>query len=230
MISRIKRGTSEPGLGFATKARSDACFGKVGECNGLTSLEKHPAAPKLIKMTPPKSTTPIVRDRALVEHVRAPPQRQVWCPKPNHLKNTLTLYQISLVIPFLEPLSHPKRPTPTNKFYPRERWSFIVSFVRGIGIWMLFALRVREMSGRVLSWTEGTWTAPLMVFMILLFKDIILCLEVLCLMLPGLKKWDHVTPSFKSKTECIAYVCQDIFPHLCWRHKWNISKEQCIKA
>jgi hypothetical protein len=31
-------------------------------------------------------------------------------------------------------------------------------------------------------------------------------------------------------TERIAYVCQDLFPHICWRHKCNISKEQCIKA
>jgi hypothetical protein len=39
-----------------------------------------------------------------------------------------------------------------------------------------------------------------------------------------------VTPGFKGKTECIAYVCQDLFPHICWHHKYNISKEQCIKA
>jgi hypothetical protein len=24
-----------------------------------------------------------------------------------------------------------------------------------------------------------------------------------------------VTPTFKGKTECIAYVCQDVFPHIC---------------
>jgi hypothetical protein len=27
-------------------------------------------------------------------------------------------------------------------------------------------------------------------------------------------KWP-VTPSFKGKTECIAYVCQHLFPHIC---------------
>jgi hypothetical protein len=34
-----------------------------------------------------------------------------------------------------------------------------------------------------------------------------------------------VTPGYKDKTECIAYVCQDLFPHICWCHKCNISKE-----
>jgi hypothetical protein len=34
----------------------------------------------------------------------------------------------------------------------------------------------------------------------------------------------------RGRAGCIAYVCQDLFPHICWRHKCNISKEQCIKA
>jgi hypothetical protein len=40
----------------------------------------------------------------------------------------------------------------------------------------------------------------------------------------------YVTPGFRGKTECIAYVCQDLFPHICCHHNCNISKEECIKA
>jgi hypothetical protein len=29
-----------------------------------------------------------VRDGVIEEPVRAPPQKQVWVPKPNHLRNT----------------------------------------------------------------------------------------------------------------------------------------------
>jgi hypothetical protein len=39
-----------------------------------------------------------------------------------------------------------------------------------------------------------------------------------------------VTAGFKDKAECLEYVCHDLFPHICWRHKCNISKEQCMKA
>jgi hypothetical protein len=37
-------------------------------------------------------------------------------------------------------------------------------------------------------------------------------------------------PFLEGRAECMAYVCQDLFPHICWRHKCNILKEQCIKA
>jgi hypothetical protein len=96
MVNWLKRGTSRSWLGFATKDGSVACFGKVGEYIGLKPLEKPLATHKLVKLTPPKSATPAVRDGLLVEPVRAPPQKQVWCPKPNHLRNTLdTLPDIS---------------------------------------------------------------------------------------------------------------------------------------
>jgi hypothetical protein len=41
---------------------------------------------------------------------------------------------------------------------------------------------------------------------------------------------EHYHTRFWGKTECIAYVCQDPFPHICWRHKCNISKDNEIKA
>jgi hypothetical protein len=68
---------------------SDTSFDKVGECSGLTPSEKHPTTSKLVKITPPKSATPVVRYGMLVEPVRVPPQKQVWCPKLTHLRNTL---------------------------------------------------------------------------------------------------------------------------------------------
>jgi hypothetical protein len=72
MVSRLVRGTSEPGLGFAAKDGSAACFGKVGEWSGWKPSEKPSSTPKLMKITPPKPTTN-VRDGVIEEPVRAPP-------------------------------------------------------------------------------------------------------------------------------------------------------------
>jgi hypothetical protein len=91
MVSQFKRGTGEPGLGFATKDGSVTRFGKVGECSGLTPSEKPSLTPKLIKITPAKHITPM-RDGVIDEPVRAPPHKQAWLPKPNHLRNTLDIF------------------------------------------------------------------------------------------------------------------------------------------
>jgi hypothetical protein len=121
MVSQFKRGTGGPGLGFATKDGSVACFGNVGEWSRLKPSGKPSITPKLIKIIPPKPITP-VRDGVIEEPVRAPPQKQVWVPKPNHLRNTLeTLLDTSS-----DPLPRDPQPSktkgpPTNKFYLRER-------------------------------------------------------------------------------------------------------------
>jgi hypothetical protein len=91
MVSQFKRGTCGPRLGFATKDGSVACFGKVGECSGLTPSEKPSSTPKLIKTTSTKLVIP-VRDGVIDEPMRDPPQKQVWLPKPNHLRNTLDTF------------------------------------------------------------------------------------------------------------------------------------------
>jgi hypothetical protein len=108
MVSQFKRGTGGPGLGFATKYGSVTRFGKVGECSGLTPSEKLSPTPKLIKTTSAKPVTPM-RDGVIDEPMRAPPQKQVWLPKPNHLRNTLdTFPDISS-----DPL--PRAPQPSKK-------------------------------------------------------------------------------------------------------------------
>jgi hypothetical protein len=108
MVSQFKRGTRGPGLTFATKDGSVARFGKVGECSGLTPSEKPSSTPKLIKTTFAKPVTP-VRDGVIDEPMRDPPQKQVWLPKPNHLRNTLdTFPDISS-----DPL--PRAPQPSEK-------------------------------------------------------------------------------------------------------------------
>jgi hypothetical protein len=81
---------------------------KVGEWSGLRPLEKPSATPKLIKITPPKPTTPL-KDGVIEEPVKAPPQKKVWVPKPNHLNPKLdTLLDISN-----DPL--PRAPRPSKK-------------------------------------------------------------------------------------------------------------------
>jgi hypothetical protein len=73
MVSKFKRGIGGPGLGFAAKDGSVACFGKVGECSGLKPSEKPSATPKVIKLTPPKIVIPAVKNGVIEESMRAPP-------------------------------------------------------------------------------------------------------------------------------------------------------------
>jgi hypothetical protein len=114
MVCQFKRGTSRSRLGFAAKDGNVACFGKVGEWSGLKPSEKPFATPKLIKSTPPNTYHP-VRDGVIEEPVRVPPKKQVWIPKPNHLRNTLdTLSDISS-----DPL--PRAPKPSKKKAPSHK-------------------------------------------------------------------------------------------------------------
>jgi hypothetical protein len=48
-------------------------FGKVFGCSGRNPLEKPSATPKLVKLNPPKSATPIVKNGVIEEPVSAPP-------------------------------------------------------------------------------------------------------------------------------------------------------------
>jgi hypothetical protein len=73
MVSQFKRGTGGPRLGFASKDRSVACFGNVGECSVLKPSDKASTTPKHVKLTPPKIATPVVKNELIEEHVRAPP-------------------------------------------------------------------------------------------------------------------------------------------------------------
>ena len=83
MMSQFKRGTDTSGLGFALGGKGKVIYGKVGQGSGLSASEKNP--PKLTKITPPKPTESIVKDGVVRETPKAPPPKQVWLPKPNHL-------------------------------------------------------------------------------------------------------------------------------------------------
>src|SRR5579859_5947014 len=96
MVSQFKRGTDTTGLGFAIGGKGEVIYGKVGQGSGLSDSEKNPIPPKLTKITPPKPTQPLVKDGVVQETPKAPPSKQVWIPKPNHLRNPLdTLPSIS---------------------------------------------------------------------------------------------------------------------------------------
>jgi hypothetical protein len=121
MVSQFKRGISGLGLGFGAKDGKVACFGTVGEYNGLKPSEKPSTTPKLFKLTPHKSSTHDVKNGVIEEPVRAPPQKQVWYPKPNYLRNTLdTLPDISSH-PLPKAPSHPESPNLTKRLHLRER-------------------------------------------------------------------------------------------------------------
>jgi hypothetical protein len=75
MMSQFRRVTGASGVGFALGGKGESVYVKVGEFSGLTSSEKPSTTPKLIKVTPPKSTEPVVKDGVFEEPPKAPPQK-----------------------------------------------------------------------------------------------------------------------------------------------------------
>ena len=112
MVNQFRRGIGGLGVGFALCEKGENIYGKVGECSGLNPSEKPSTTLKLIKITPPKPNEPIVKDGVFEESPKAPPQKQVWVPKPNYLKNPLdTLPNIS-EDPFLSQIATKSEPYP----------------------------------------------------------------------------------------------------------------------
>ena len=110
MMSQFKRGTDTSGVGFALGGKGTNLYGKVGESSGLSPSDKPTSTPKFTKIVPPKPIEPIVKNGVIEEPPKAPPSKQVWVPKPNHLRNPLdTLPNISK-----EPLPKNKKPTKVN--------------------------------------------------------------------------------------------------------------------
>jgi len=110
MMSQFKRGTDTSGVCFALGGKGTNLYGKVGESSGLSPSDKPTSTPKFTKIVPPKPIEPIVKNGVIEEPPKAPPSKQVWVPKPNHLRNPLdTLPNISK-----EPLPKNKKPTKVN--------------------------------------------------------------------------------------------------------------------
>ena len=107
MMNQLRRGIGGPMIGFASDEKGVNLYWKIGECSGLKPSEKPTSMPKLTKITPPKPIAPIFKDEVVEEPPKAPPQKQVWIPKPNHLRNLLTLYQTFLKILSLKVNSQP---------------------------------------------------------------------------------------------------------------------------
>jgi hypothetical protein len=151
MVSQFKRGTGGPRSGFAAKDGSVSQFGKVGECSGLPPLDKPSPTPKLIKTTTAKPITP-VRDGVIDEPVRAPPHKQVWLPKPNHLRNTLDTFLDISSYPFPRAPQPSKKKAPSHKQNPPKREvRYHCEYCERDGHLASFCFRRREMSGGFLS-------------------------------------------------------------------------------
>ena len=114
-MSQFRWGTDASGVGFAIGGKGENLYDKVGEYSGLKPSEKPTTTPKLTKITPPKPTLPITKDGVFEEPPKAPPQKQVWIPKPNDLINPLdTLPNISE-----DPLPRAQQPPRVNHTYKR---------------------------------------------------------------------------------------------------------------
>ena len=116
MMSQFRRETGATGVGFVVGRNGENLYGKViGEYNGLKPSEKPTTTPKFIKITLPEPTLPITKDGVFEEPPKAPPQKQAWFPKPNHLKNPLdTLPNISE-----DPIPKAKQPPRVNHTHKR---------------------------------------------------------------------------------------------------------------
>ena len=72
MMSQFRWETGASGVGFAVGGKGENIYGKVGQCSGLNPSKKPSTTPKLIKITPPKPTKPIVKDGVFEEPLKAP--------------------------------------------------------------------------------------------------------------------------------------------------------------
>ena len=82
MIKQFKRGDGF-GVGYTyTKSDFDMLYGKIGKAAGVSS-----ALNTTSTSTQPLLVDPV--DGVLKEPSKAPPQKQVWVPKPNDLRNSL---------------------------------------------------------------------------------------------------------------------------------------------
>ena len=82
MIKQFKRGDGF-GVGYTyTKSDFDKLYGKIGKAAGAPS-----ALNTASTSTQPSLVDPV--DGVLKKPSKAPPQKQVWVPKPNELKNPL---------------------------------------------------------------------------------------------------------------------------------------------
>ena len=110
MMSQFRRRTGTSGVGFAIGGKGENHYGQVGEISGLNPSEKPSTTPKLIKFTPLEPSKLTVKDGVFEEPLKASPQKQVWIPKPNHLRNPLdNLPNISE-----DPLPKAKKPQRMN--------------------------------------------------------------------------------------------------------------------
>lgn len=112
-MKQLRRGVDSSGIGFASNEKGVNIFGKIGECSGLKPSEKPISTPILTKTTPPKPVEPIV----IEEPPKAPPQKQVWIPKPNHLRNPLD------TLPDIPEDSLPKAKQPARVNHPHQKES-----------------------------------------------------------------------------------------------------------
>jgi hypothetical protein len=187
MMSQFRRGTGALGVGFALGGKGEHVYGKVGEFSGLSPSEKSSTTPKLIKITPPRPTEPTVKDRVFEEPLKAPPQKQVWVPKPNHLKNPLdTLPNISE-----DPLSKAKKPsrvTHTHKKVsqqpPKREVRYHCDYCYRDGHLVKFCFRRKRDERREYELNNRN--------MYRLFRGAMLGLEGQCRKVLGLSLRDHV--------------------------------------
>jgi hypothetical protein len=151
-------------------------------------LRKHPATFKLVKITPPKSVIPVVRNGVFVEPVRAPPQKQVWCPKPSHLMNALDILPDISSDPFSRAPQPPKKNYSHKHISPKSEVRFHCEYCERDGHLAVFCFRRKrdEQHGSELS--RGNMNRPSHGVHELSVQRRPVGLDVLCLMLLSLRQ------------------------------------------
>jgi hypothetical protein len=111
--------------------------------------------------------------------MRAPPQKQVWIQKPNHLRNTLdTLPDISSD-PFPRSPQPPKKKASSHKQNPPKREvRFHCEYCERDGHLADFCSRRKRDEWRVSESSRKNMNNPSMVSMLSLFRDVLRGLNV----------------------------------------------------
>jgi hypothetical protein len=73
MMSQFRQRTGASDVSFALGGNGESVYGKVSEFSGLNLSEKPSTTPRLIKITLPKPTEPVVKDGVFEEPPKAPP-------------------------------------------------------------------------------------------------------------------------------------------------------------
>ena len=154
MIKQFKRGDGFEVGYIYTKSDFDRMYGKIGKADRNTASTS----------TQPSLVDPV--DGVLKKPPKAPPQKQVWVPKPNELRNSLDMLPAAVAQVAQKKRAAPSRPQ-ARPPPPKHEVKYHCEFCDREGHLEEFCFR-RKRAVRRESRRDGTRTCTLLGCMVLL--------------------------------------------------------------